>query len=238
MDMRDLGRTGLTITPIGLGCWQLQQGKGMTGMMWSALEPGDNGRDSLGRAARRDLLVRHRAGLRQRTLGMRPRGRSAPRRRRARQRRHRHQVAADPQAGARHPSQHRRAHPVHVAVSHRPLPGPHPLEPLVCRGADAGDGRAGPRRQGARRRREQLLGQADGPGRRGPAGGGAAARLQPGAHQPARPLHRDQRRPRPGARAPRDPDRLLTAGAGHPHRPVPRRSLAGTRRCPGGAAPG
>ena len=37
MEMRDLGRTGLKITPIGLGCWQLQQGKGMTGMMWSAL---------------------------------------------------------------------------------------------------------------------------------------------------------------------------------------------------------
>jgi aryl-alcohol dehydrogenase-like predicted oxidoreductase len=37
MDMRDLGRSGLRITPIGLGCWQLQQGKGMTGMMWSAL---------------------------------------------------------------------------------------------------------------------------------------------------------------------------------------------------------
>jgi aryl-alcohol dehydrogenase-like predicted oxidoreductase len=37
MEMRDLGRTGLRITPIGLGCWQLQQGKGMTGMMWSAL---------------------------------------------------------------------------------------------------------------------------------------------------------------------------------------------------------
>lgn len=37
MEIRDLGRTGLKITPIGLGCWQLQQGKGMTGMMWSAL---------------------------------------------------------------------------------------------------------------------------------------------------------------------------------------------------------
>ena len=38
MEMRDLGRTGLKITPIGLGCWQLQQGKGMTGRMWSALD--------------------------------------------------------------------------------------------------------------------------------------------------------------------------------------------------------
>jgi aryl-alcohol dehydrogenase-like predicted oxidoreductase len=38
MDMRDLGRSGLKITPIGLGCWQLQQGKGMTGTMWSVLD--------------------------------------------------------------------------------------------------------------------------------------------------------------------------------------------------------
>jgi aryl-alcohol dehydrogenase-like predicted oxidoreductase len=38
MDMRDLGRSGLKITPIGLGCWQMQQGKGMTGMMWSVLD--------------------------------------------------------------------------------------------------------------------------------------------------------------------------------------------------------
>jgi len=36
--MRDLGRTGLSITSIGLGCWQLQQGKGMTGGMWSVLD--------------------------------------------------------------------------------------------------------------------------------------------------------------------------------------------------------
>ena len=38
MDLRDLGRTGLTVTPIGLGCWQLQQGKGVTGKMWSVLD--------------------------------------------------------------------------------------------------------------------------------------------------------------------------------------------------------
>ena len=38
MDMRALGRTGLTVTPIGLGCWQLQQGKGVTGKMWSVLD--------------------------------------------------------------------------------------------------------------------------------------------------------------------------------------------------------
>ena len=33
-----LGRTDLRITPIGLGCWQFQQGKGMTRMMWSVLD--------------------------------------------------------------------------------------------------------------------------------------------------------------------------------------------------------
>jgi aryl-alcohol dehydrogenase-like predicted oxidoreductase len=38
MDRRDLGRSGLTVTPIGLGCWQLQQGKGVTGKMWSVLD--------------------------------------------------------------------------------------------------------------------------------------------------------------------------------------------------------
>jgi aryl-alcohol dehydrogenase-like predicted oxidoreductase len=38
MDLRPLGRTGLTITPIGLGCWQFSQGKGPTGRMWSVLE--------------------------------------------------------------------------------------------------------------------------------------------------------------------------------------------------------
>jgi aryl-alcohol dehydrogenase-like predicted oxidoreductase len=38
MDQRTLGRTEIGITPIGLGCWQFQQGKGMTGMMWSVLD--------------------------------------------------------------------------------------------------------------------------------------------------------------------------------------------------------
>lgn len=38
MSERRLGRTDVSITPIGLGCWQFQQGRGMTRMMWSALE--------------------------------------------------------------------------------------------------------------------------------------------------------------------------------------------------------
>ena len=35
---RPLGRTGLTVTPIGLGCWQFSQGVGATGSMWSVLD--------------------------------------------------------------------------------------------------------------------------------------------------------------------------------------------------------
>ncbi len=38
MNERRLGRTDVGITPIGLGCWQFQQGRGMTGMMWSVLD--------------------------------------------------------------------------------------------------------------------------------------------------------------------------------------------------------
>jgi len=38
MDRRTLGRTGIEISPIGLGCWQFSQGKGMTGKMWSVLD--------------------------------------------------------------------------------------------------------------------------------------------------------------------------------------------------------
>ena len=37
MDLRPLGRTGLMISPVGLGCWQFSQGKGVTGKMWSVL---------------------------------------------------------------------------------------------------------------------------------------------------------------------------------------------------------
>jgi aryl-alcohol dehydrogenase-like predicted oxidoreductase len=38
MDLRTLGKTDLEVTPIGLGCWQFSQGKGMTGRMWSVLD--------------------------------------------------------------------------------------------------------------------------------------------------------------------------------------------------------
>jgi len=36
--MRSLGRTGIQVSPIGLGCWQFSQGKGLTGSMWSVLD--------------------------------------------------------------------------------------------------------------------------------------------------------------------------------------------------------
>ena len=38
MNERRLGRTDVRVTSIGLGCWQFQQGRGMTGMMWSVLD--------------------------------------------------------------------------------------------------------------------------------------------------------------------------------------------------------
>ena len=40
MDARKLGQTDLEVSPIGLGCWQFSQGKGMTGRMWSVLDQG------------------------------------------------------------------------------------------------------------------------------------------------------------------------------------------------------
>jgi aryl-alcohol dehydrogenase-like predicted oxidoreductase len=38
MELRTLGRTGIQISPIGLGCWQFSQGKGFTGGMWAVLD--------------------------------------------------------------------------------------------------------------------------------------------------------------------------------------------------------
>ncbi len=38
MKTRRLGQADVEISPIGLGCWQMQQGKGMTGKMWSVLD--------------------------------------------------------------------------------------------------------------------------------------------------------------------------------------------------------
>lgn len=38
MNKRRLGKTEIEISPIGLGCWQFSQGKGLTGSMWSVLD--------------------------------------------------------------------------------------------------------------------------------------------------------------------------------------------------------
>ena len=38
MDARRLGKTGIEISPIGLGCWQFSQGKGFVGRMWAMLD--------------------------------------------------------------------------------------------------------------------------------------------------------------------------------------------------------
>lgn len=40
MKTRKLGKTGLNITPIGLGCWQFSQGFGFIGSFWDALAQG------------------------------------------------------------------------------------------------------------------------------------------------------------------------------------------------------
>ena len=38
MNLRRLGKTDIEVTPIGLGCWQFSQGKGLTGSMWAVLD--------------------------------------------------------------------------------------------------------------------------------------------------------------------------------------------------------
>ena len=38
MGKRRLGRTDIEITPIGLGCWQFAQGKGLAGRFWSVID--------------------------------------------------------------------------------------------------------------------------------------------------------------------------------------------------------
>ncbi len=37
MELRKLGGTNIEITPIGLGCWQFSQRKGLVGRYWEAL---------------------------------------------------------------------------------------------------------------------------------------------------------------------------------------------------------
>jgi aryl-alcohol dehydrogenase-like predicted oxidoreductase len=41
MKMYELGRTGITITPVGLGCWQFAGGKGLGGSFWKGLPQED-----------------------------------------------------------------------------------------------------------------------------------------------------------------------------------------------------
>jgi aryl-alcohol dehydrogenase-like predicted oxidoreductase len=47
--MRQLGRTGIEITPIGLGTWQFSEGQSIHGLVWSKLEPNET--DEIVRAA-------------------------------------------------------------------------------------------------------------------------------------------------------------------------------------------
>ncbi len=37
-DLRKLGESNLYVSPIGLGCWQFSQGKGLSGKFWPKLE--------------------------------------------------------------------------------------------------------------------------------------------------------------------------------------------------------
>lgn len=39
MELRSLGKTDVKITPLGLGCWQFSQGKGLVSKFWPVLEP-------------------------------------------------------------------------------------------------------------------------------------------------------------------------------------------------------
>ncbi len=36
--LRELGRTGIGVTPVGLGCWQFSSGRGLAGRYWEALD--------------------------------------------------------------------------------------------------------------------------------------------------------------------------------------------------------
>ena len=40
VELRELGKTEIRITPIGLGCWQFSGGKGLAGRFWPNLDDG------------------------------------------------------------------------------------------------------------------------------------------------------------------------------------------------------
>ena len=70
-EVRDLGKTGIKITPVGLGIWQFSQGKSFNRWIWKSLTEAESKRDHPGGAGRGHQLVRHGRNVRFRTVGTR-----------------------------------------------------------------------------------------------------------------------------------------------------------------------
>ncbi|CAA9244353.1 MAG: L-glyceraldehyde 3-phosphate reductase, partial [uncultured Corynebacteriales bacterium] len=92
-----------------------------------------------------------------------------------------------------------------------------------ARGDDGRAGHRGPLRPGAVRRHLLVLGRADPAGGRDPAGAGHAAADPPAVVLDAQPLDRGRRPARHAGRRGRRLHRVLAAGPGAAHRPLPQR---------------
>ena len=226
MDARKLGTTDIEVSPIGLGCWQFSQGKGMTGRMWSVLDQGTM--DAIVDAALRggvswfDTAQAYGNGASERALS-----------------------AA---------LQHRGVEPGTVVVATKWLPiakpagdiprtigtriaclQPYPIDLFQVHSPGSLSSIPAQMREMAKLVRAGSIRAVGVSNFSAKQMARAAAALrdegltladQPGAHQPARPPRRVQRGARRRARAGRHADRLLAARPGHPHGALPRRSGA------------